>query len=126
MFRTDSWLHAASRASAAKKSQSFLCPRAQTMTLMLDPPPSTLPIFSGMARPLRCGLGWATKAQSRSLPRFRGHCPASMTLGISSLPPASSRRYGASIHGELLDKVKELSRQLAERDEALAHAFHQT
>ncbi|MDE5451921.1 tyrosine-type recombinase/integrase [Bradyrhizobium sp. CSA112] len=34
--------------------------------------------------------------------------------------------YGASIYGELLDKVKELSRQLAEKDEALADAFHQT
>jgi len=33
---------------------------------------------------------------------------------------------GASIYGELLDQVKELSRQLAEKDEALAEAFHQT
>src|SRR6267154_2061179 len=92
MFRIDSWLQAASRASAAKKSQSFLCPRAQAMRLMRDPPPSILPIFSGMERPLRCGFGWPIKAQSRSLPMFRGHWPASMMLGISSLPPASTKR----------------------------------
>src|SRR5258706_4923836 len=57
---------------------------------MLDPPPSTLPIWSGMERPLRCGLGWATNFQSRSVPRFSNHRPASVTLGTSSLPPASS------------------------------------
>jgi hypothetical protein len=62
----------------------------------VDPPPSTLPIFSGMERPLRCGFGWPIKAQSRSLPRFRGHWPASMMLGTSSLPRASSRRTLAS------------------------------
>jgi hypothetical protein len=32
-----------------------LCPRAQVITLMLDPPPRTLPIFIGMERPFRCG-----------------------------------------------------------------------
>src|SRR6266478_1066076 len=60
------------------------------MTLILDPPPSTLPIFSGMERPLRYGLGWATKFQSRSVPRFSNHRADSVTLGTSSLPPASS------------------------------------
>src|SRR5258708_18422526 len=57
---------------------------------MLDPPPNTLPIEYGMARPLRCGLGWAAKFQSRSLPRFAGHCSARITSGASSGPPASS------------------------------------
>src|SRR5713101_7083233 len=58
---------------------------------MLDPPPSTLPILSGMERPLRCGLGWPTNFQSRSVPRFSTQRAASVTLGTSSLPPASSK-----------------------------------
>jgi hypothetical protein len=33
-----------------------LCPREQAITLMLDPPPRTLPIFIGMERPFRCGF----------------------------------------------------------------------
>jgi hypothetical protein len=57
---------------------------------MLDPPPSTLPILSGMERPLKCGLRWATNFQSRSVPRFSNQRAASVTLGASSLPPASS------------------------------------
>src|SRR5215813_7111372 len=60
------------------------------MTLMLDPPPSTLPMGRGMARPLRCGLGCAMNFQSRSVPKFSNHLFASLTLGTSSLPPASS------------------------------------
>ena len=38
----------------------------------------------------------------------------------------AENEHGASIYGELLDQVKELSRQLADKDEALAQAFHQT
>src|SRR5258708_8403056 len=59
---------------------------------MLDPPPRTLPIFIGIERPLRLGLGWATKPQSRSLPRFKAHWTDSTTIGTSSLPPASKSR----------------------------------
>jgi hypothetical protein len=33
-----------SPAAAAKKSQSFLWPRAHIIALMLDPPPNTLPM----------------------------------------------------------------------------------
>src|SRR5258708_6967160 len=47
--------------SDAKKSQSFLCPRAQAITLMLDPPPSTLPILSGMERPFEVWIGLSHK-----------------------------------------------------------------
>jgi hypothetical protein len=43
-----------------------------------------------MERPLRWGFGCPTKFQSRSLPRFIGHLSASMILGTSSSPPASS------------------------------------
>src|SRR3954469_1078654 len=60
------------------------------MTLMLDPPPSTFPIDRETVRPLRCGLGIASKPQSRSLPRFIGHRIGSITSGTSSFPPASS------------------------------------
>src|ERR1700745_180807 len=83
--------HAVSPDSDAKKSQSFLCPRAQPSPLMLDPPPSTLPILSGMERPLRGGLGWPTNFQSSSVPSFPPKRAASVTLGTSSLPPASSK-----------------------------------
>ncbi len=41
-----------SRKKKKKNPQSFLWPRAQAIMLMLDPPPSTLPMFSGMERPL--------------------------------------------------------------------------
>jgi hypothetical protein len=34
----------------AKKSQSFLCPRPQAITLMLEPPPNTLPMLRGIER----------------------------------------------------------------------------
>src|SRR5262249_52327067 len=50
----------------------------------------TLPIDIARERPLTCGLGWAKKRQSRSLPRLAGHCAASSTSGTSSLPPASN------------------------------------
>src|ERR1700738_2630779 len=60
------------------------------MTLMLDPPPKTLPMEYGMARPLRWGLDWTAKFQSRSLPRLAPHCSARITAGTSSGPPASS------------------------------------
>ncbi|MBN8991867.1 MAG: tyrosine-type recombinase/integrase [Rhizobiales bacterium] len=45
---------------------------------------------------------------------------------LATASKVEDEEYGASIHGELLDQVKELSRQLAEKDEALAQAFHQT
>src|ERR1700730_6855595 len=92
MLSIDLELQAGSPASAAKKSQSFLCPRIQAITLMLEPPPRTLPMFIGMARPFRCELGSALKFQSRSDPRLRNHCPGSFTLGPLSSPPASIRR----------------------------------
>jgi hypothetical protein len=38
------------------------------ITFLLDPPPKTLPMEYGIERPLRWGLGWATKFQSRALP----------------------------------------------------------
>ena len=38
-------------------------------------------MLSGIERPLRCGLGWATKPQSRSEPRLSGHWAGSMTSG---------------------------------------------
>ena len=38
--------------SVAKKYQSRRCPRDQIITLMLEPPPTTLPIDIGIARPL--------------------------------------------------------------------------
>ena len=63
-----------SPASLAKKSQSLRWPRAHTITLMLDPPPRTLPIDIGMARPFRCGLGCGNEPQSVALPRLPGHC----------------------------------------------------
>jgi hypothetical protein len=50
-----------------------LCPRARTITLMLDPPPTIRPIDKGTERPLILGFGRAWKLQSRSLPRFTGH-----------------------------------------------------
>ena len=56
---------------------------------MLDPPPNTLPMSIGMERPLRCRVRLGLETQSRSLPRFKP-LAASMTLGTSSLPPASS------------------------------------
>src|ERR1700730_15306730 len=62
------------------------------MTLMLEPPPSTLPTDMGRLRPLRSGLGSAAKLQSVGPPRFSAQRAAAMTLGTSSLPPASSRR----------------------------------
>lgn len=60
--------------------------RAHSITLMLEPPPRTLPIDIGSARPFKCGLGSATKPQSVALPRFPGHADGSMTVGTSSLP----------------------------------------
>ena len=42
-------------------------------TLILDPPPRSLPIFIGIERPFRCLLGSAWKTQSRSDPRLVGH-----------------------------------------------------
>ena len=42
------------------------------MTLTLEPPPRTLPIFRGMERPLRRGLGWSTKALIAFAPQIRG------------------------------------------------------
>jgi integrase len=45
--------------------------------------------------------------------------------GLATASRAEDER-GASIHGELLDQVKQLSRQLAEKDEGLARAFYQT
>src|ERR1700730_6850067 len=92
MLSIDLELQAGSPASVAKKSQSFLCPHIQALTLMLESPPSTLPMFIGMARPFRWELGSARKFQSRSDPRFKNHCPGSFTLGTSSSPPASIRR----------------------------------
>src|ERR1700730_15946920 len=92
MLSIDLELQAGSPASLAKKSQSFLCPRSQAITLMLEPPPRTLPMFIGMARPFRWELGSARKFQSRSEPRFRNHCPGSFTLGTLSSPPASISR----------------------------------
>src|ERR1700730_2435489 len=56
MLSIDLELQAGSPASVAKKSQSFLCPRIQAITLMLEPPPRTLPMFIGMARPFRTRL----------------------------------------------------------------------
>lgn len=47
--RADRWF--VSPASAAKESQSFLCPCDQAIALMLDPPPSTLPMCRGTERP---------------------------------------------------------------------------
>jgi len=41
------------------------------MTLMLEPPPRTFPMFMGIARPFKLGLGCALKSQSRSEPRLR-------------------------------------------------------
>src|SRR6516225_10178079 len=59
---------------------------------MLDPPPKAFPMPSGMARPLRCGFGSALNCQYLSLPIFVTHWRASVTLGTSSSPPASSNR----------------------------------
>ncbi len=42
---------------AAQPSKSFLWPRAQTMALMLLPPPSALPIGIAMERPFRAWAG---------------------------------------------------------------------
>src|SRR5215472_15984036 len=89
---TDSYPHAGSPVSDAKKSQSLLWPRAQTIALMLDPPPSTFPMPRGMARPLRCGFGAAWNCQYLSLPIFVTHWSASVTVGTSSSPPAYSNR----------------------------------
>src|SRR6516164_205098 len=89
---TDSYPHAGSPVSDAKKSQSLLWPRAQTIALMLDPPPSTFPIPKERARPLTQPVGSALNCQYLSLPMFVVHCRESATLGTSSSPPASSNR----------------------------------
>src|SRR5215469_12621021 len=62
------------------------------MPLMLDPPPKTFPMPREIARPLRCGFGSALNCQYLSLPIFVIHRRASVTLGTSSSPPASSNR----------------------------------
>jgi hypothetical protein len=41
-----------------------LCPCPHSIALILDPPPSTLPMCKGIGRPLRYGLGCPAKAQS--------------------------------------------------------------
>jgi hypothetical protein len=78
-----------SSASLAKFSRSFLWPLAHTMTLMLEPPPRTFPMFMGIARPFKLGLGCALKSQSRSEPRFSGHFAGVIGSATASLPPAS-------------------------------------
>src|SRR5690349_19513581 len=90
MPSTDSYPHAGSLASSAKRSQSARCPRAQTIELIDDPPPTTLPIEKGIDRPLICGFGNPLKPQSRSLPKFVGHWLGSVTLVALSSPPAST------------------------------------
>src|ERR1700733_6723951 len=96
MFSTDSYPHAGSPASSAKKFQSPRCPRAQIIPSMADPPPTALPIDKVMDRPLRWGFGKVPKPQSRSLPKFVGHRLGSLRLGPSSSPPASMSKTLAS------------------------------
>src|SRR5262245_44497967 len=67
------------------------------MTLILDPPPSTLPIDSFSMRPFNCELGSLQHCQSRSLPRFVLILPGSITASTSSVPPASSNSTLASV-----------------------------
>src|SRR6201991_5317923 len=62
----------------------------QIITLMLDPPPSTLPMDQSSDRPFRFGFGRVLNAQSRSLPRFSVQRAGSSTSGTASVPPASS------------------------------------
>ena len=45
------------RAIESLKEKSFLCRWAQHIKLMLEPPPKTLPVSSGMACPLRTRIG---------------------------------------------------------------------
>ena len=66
------------------------------MTLMLEPPPSPLPMFRGRRRPFRWEQGWLSKAQSRSEPRFSGHREGSMRAGDRLPSPASNSSTRAS------------------------------
>jgi hypothetical protein len=61
------------------------------MTLMLEPPPRTLPMDMGMERPFNRGFDVALNDQSCSPPRRVGQAAAFMMFATSSLPPASSR-----------------------------------
>src|SRR5258708_5795246 len=61
------------------------------MALMLEPPPSVLPIAQCRDRPFRSGLGFVLNAQSRLPPMLSGQLAGALTFGSSSSPPASSK-----------------------------------
>jgi len=87
---TELIVHAVSPDSMRRNPNRAMSRVAHAITLMLDPRRAPCPYFGGMERPFRAIWSWATNGQSRSPRGFSTTRPASVTLGPSALPPASS------------------------------------